>query len=56
MCAWIHKFTLKIFHENNINFRKKGTFLKNDKKVGLISQNPKPNVPPIYLKHILRIK
>jgi hypothetical protein len=25
MCMWIHKFILKIFHENNINVRKKVT-------------------------------
>jgi len=32
---------------------KKGYFKTiNDKKVGLISLNPKPNVPLIYLKHI----
>jgi hypothetical protein len=54
VCMWIHKLTLKIFYENNINVREKVTFKTiNDKKVGLISLNPKPNVSPFYLKHIL---
>jgi hypothetical protein len=53
VCEYIN-FIYKILHENNINVRKK-VILKQlmRKKVGLISLNLRPNVPLIYLKHIL---
>jgi hypothetical protein len=41
-----------MFHENNINIKKKVT-LKQLKKNNIGLKFPKPNVTPIYLKHIL---
>jgi hypothetical protein len=58
-CGWMLLCNMKdnILSVNpNINVKKKVTLhlkITNDKKAGLISLNLKPNVFPIYLKHIL---
>jgi hypothetical protein len=49
MCVCEYINSLKKYFMKIIQMSKKVTLKQfNDKKVGLISLNPKPNVPPIY--------